>query len=91
MWGADGHDTLLLMQGGGNDVFHGGDGNWVDTIDLREAAEGGPRDGWNFTLTEGTVESTVDGKIELSENSAGTIEFDDGSSLIFDGVEQYYF
>ena len=81
----------MLMEGGGNDVFHGGNGSWIDTIDLREAAVGGPGEGWNFNLTEGTVESTVDGKIELSENSAGTIEFDDGSSLIFDGVEQFYF
>jgi len=91
MWGADGHDTLVLMPGGGNDVFHGGKGGWSDTVDLREAGEGGPGEGWNFTLTKGTVESNADGKIELSENSAGTIEFDDGGSLMFDGVEQFYF
>ena len=48
-----------------------------------------PTDGWTFELTTGSEESQGDGFIELSDDSAGTITLDDGTSLIFDGVERF--
>ena len=79
----------MLMGSWGNDTFHGGTGGgWTDVIELQNADGGQPPDGWSFDLTSGTVESSGDGIVNLSDDATGTITLDDGSTVIFDGVEQ---
>jgi Ca2+-binding RTX toxin-like protein len=88
--GGDGADTFLLMEAWGSDTFHGGaGGGWTDVVELQDANGNAPTDGWSFTLTTGSVVSQGDGFIELSDDSAGTITLDDGTSLIFDEVEKF--
>ncbi len=89
-WGGDGADTFLLMESWGNDTFHGGSGgSWTDVIELQDVNGGAPTDGWSFNLTSGSVVSQGADFIDLSDDSAGTITMDDGTSVIFDGVEQF--
>jgi hypothetical protein len=89
-WGGDGADTFLLMETWGADTFHGGVGGaWTDTIELQDTNGNAPTDGWTFNITSGSVVSQGDGFIELSDDSTGTITMNDGTSLIFDGVEQF--
>ena len=88
-WGGDGADTYLFMEAMGNDTFHGGTGDWTDVIELQDANGNAPTDGWSFTLTDGSVVSSGEDFVELSQDAAGTITLDDGSMLDFDGVEKF--
>ncbi len=88
-WVGDGADTYVFMEAMGNDTFHGGTGSWIDIIELQDASGNAPTDGWSFGLTAGSVVSSGEGFVELSDDAAGTITMDDGSTLSFDGVEKF--
>ena len=58
-------------------------------MELKDANGNAPTDGWTFNLTSGSVVSQGADFVELSDDSAGTITLDDGTSLVFDGVEKF--
>ncbi|MEE8271895.1 MAG: hypothetical protein V3R98_09225, partial [Alphaproteobacteria bacterium] len=88
-WGADGGDLYIFQEANGNDIFHGGDGGgWTDIIQLQHSDGGAPTDGWTFDLIQGSVVSSGNNQIDLSQDAAGTITMADGSLLTFDGVEK---
>ena len=90
-FGEDGSDTFLLLEASGQNIFRGGGGNWIDVIDVQGANGADPGNGWDFTLTDGTVISLIDGVATLSKGSSGTISLDDGTTLTFTGVEELNF
>ena len=72
----------------GDDTVHGGDG-WLDTVRLQDKDGGSPSDdSWDIDLDSGSIDEQMDNYIALSNDAAGTITFDDGSQLVFDGVER---
>ena len=76
---------FLFREGDGNDHFSGGAG--PDTILLRGADGDVPKpDTYTLNLSNGTAELNGD-QFDLSANAAGTLTFEDGSSVSFDGVE----
>ncbi len=92
----DGANTFQLMEAWGADTFHGGHGGhgglggaWTDVVELQDTNGNAPTDGWTFEITSGSVVSRGDGFIELSDDSAGTITMNDGTSPIFDGADQF--
>ncbi|WP_169570266.1 cadherin domain-containing protein [Sneathiella limimaris] len=88
VYGEAGNDIFEFGLGDGLDSFSGGDGGgWSDTIVLSDGMPSGDIGDW-LTLTSGTVESTADGEIFLSEDAAGTITLDDNAVLTFEGVEK---
>lgn len=90
LYGGLGNDVFAISEEGTLTSVHGGVGGaWVDTIDLK-GADGAPNDGGNWTLvmTEGSIESAEGDSLDLSEDAAGVISFDDGSQITFEGIEQ---
>jgi hypothetical protein len=70
---------------GGSDIIHGDGGE--DTLDLSAMADAGI--GWTISLEDGSeISGTGDGYLDLSNDAAGTINFDDGSSVEFDGLDK---
>ncbi len=85
--GGDGSDMFYFGAGSGDDTFIGGDGGgWSDTIVLSDGLPSGDINDW-LSLDTGTVESTADGEVFLSEDASGTITVD-GVELTFEGVEK---
>ena len=78
-----------------NNVFRGGqdtaNASWTDSIQLQAGADGGPPAGWVLDLTSGSIESTGAGFFDLTQDASGSITLDDGSALVFTGVEQLLF
>ncbi|MEP6355983.1 MAG: cadherin domain-containing protein, partial [Hyphomicrobiales bacterium] len=90
--GGSGDDLFTFNAGDGNDTISGGaGGGWVDTIELGSAPNSTAGDSWTLALTEGSIESQTDNSFTLSDDSAGTITFDDGSSIDFLEIEQIQF
>ncbi len=88
IYGQDGADIYEFGLNDGMDTFIGGDGGgWSDTIVLADGMPEGDVSDW-LTLTSGSVETTEDGEIFLSEDAAGTITLDDNAVLTFEGVEK---
>ena len=85
-FGGDGDDTYVFGSGDGADSFSGGGGAWTDTIEL-SGLDGEPAFA-NWTLTGATVDSSGADFLDLSEDSSGTITFDDGSELTFTGIDR---
>ncbi len=87
--GGDGDDMFLFGTGGGNDTVKGGDGSWTDVIRL-ENADGTSiaGDDWTITLDQGSITSTEDGAMVLSEDAEGFIQLSDGSEVSFEGIER---
>lgn len=94
--GGDGSDSFRGGPMEGDDTIVGGvGGGWTDIIELEDV--GGPisvsgdtvtGDGWTLTLDSGhSVVAQGADQLDLSEDAAGTILFDDGGSLDFQGVE----
>jgi Ca2+-binding RTX toxin-like protein len=84
--GGTGNDIYLFAFGGGTDVFNGGTA-WTDSIAL-DGVNGPPGGGdWTITLTQGSVVSSSNGLLQLSQDAAGTIQLSDGSTLDFTNVE----
>ncbi|WFE87585.1 cadherin domain-containing protein [Roseibium porphyridii] len=93
--GQDGSDLFMHGLGDGSDTISAGQGAaWTDVIDLG----GGPGvvsagdygTDWTVTVTSGSIESTDTdaGKIDLSQDADGYIDFSDGSRVTFNDVEE---
>ncbi|MEP2943004.1 MAG: VCBS domain-containing protein, partial [Hyphomicrobiales bacterium] len=90
--GGSGDDLFTFDAGDGNDTISGGaGGGWVDTIELGSSPNSTAGDSWTLALTEGSIESQTDNSFTLSDDSAGTITFEDGSSIDFLEIEQIQF
>ncbi len=90
MYGGDGSDTLTFMSNQGDDTADGGAGDsWMDTIELSGFDGSTSEDGWTLSLDQGSVVSTddVSGEMLLSQDSAGSITFDDGGTITFENIE----
>ncbi|WP_169544427.1 cadherin domain-containing protein [Sneathiella aquimaris] len=87
VYGDAGSDIFYFASDQGNDTFHGGDGGgWSDTIVLSDGLPSGNISDW-LSLDSGSVQSSADGEVFLSEDAAGTINIG-GVELTFDGVEK---
>ena len=87
VYGNDGGDTFYFASDEGNDKFFGGDGGgWSDTIVLSDGMPSGDIHDW-LTLDSGSVVSSANGEIFLSDDAAGTIDLGD-VQLTFEGVEK---
>tara|TARA_R110002096_G_scaffold309403_4_gene504074 strand:- start:111536 stop:117409 length:5874 start_codon:yes stop_codon:yes gene_type:complete len=90
--GNRGHDTFLFTSAEGDDFVQGGSGaSWVDTIELTGFSGLDHEVGWTLVLDGGsTIQSTDDaaGEMLLSQDSDGTITFDDGGSITFENIEK---
>jgi hypothetical protein len=85
--GGRGDDLFIFGAGDGSDSISGGQG-WLDTIHLEDVA-GGPSDGgWALELDSGTIEEQASDYVRLSDGASGSITFDDGSQIDFDGIER---
>ncbi|MCV0425225.1 MAG: cadherin domain-containing protein [Roseibium sp.] len=93
--GGDGSDLFMYGLGDGNDTISGGAGAaWTDVLDLGGgpgvSAAGDFGTDWTITITEGSIETTdlENGKLDLTEDASGTIEFLDGSKIDFTEMEE---
>ena len=56
---------------------------------LEDGDGGSPdQDSFSIELDSGSIEDQMDDYVSLSEDASGTITFDDGSQLAFDGIER---
>jgi len=86
--GGSGDDLFIFGAGNGNDTVHGGDG-WLDTARLQGTDGGSPQPGdFEIELSSGTIDEQAGSYVALSEDAAGTVTFNDGSELHFDGLER---
>jgi trimeric autotransporter adhesin len=87
--GGDGNDLFIYMRGHGSDTMSGGAGaSWSDTIQLSQA--NGALDfgtDWTVSFTSGGVAHQNGHDLQLTQDSAGTITFTDGSTVHFSGME----
>ena len=85
--GGAGDDLFIFGAGNGVDTVHGGDG-WLDAVRLQ--GDGSPLGAEDFaiSLSSGSIEDQADNYVALSEDAAGTVTFNDGSELHFDGLER---
>ncbi|MDD9903946.1 MAG: hypothetical protein OXT06_10295 [Rhodospirillaceae bacterium] len=61
----------------------------MDTIRLEDRNGDSPNeDSWEIELGRGSIEEQMDDYLALSNDASGTITFDDGSQVVFDGVER---
>jgi len=85
--GGLGNDLFLIDADSGNDQIHGG---WcfTDTIDIGGAVSDGQS--WLVTLESGESYSSNDGLafLDLGHDAAGSISFDDGTTIDFEGIEK---
>jgi Ca2+-binding RTX toxin-like protein len=85
LYGAGGTDTLFGDES--NDTVSGGAG-WTDTITIQANGLGSGNADWTLALTSGSISSTAAGTLNLTADAAGTITFNDGSQIAFDGMER---
>jgi len=95
LYGGDGSDLFMHGLGDGNDdIFGGTGGGWTDVIDLgggpgvTSAGEYGTD--WTVTITSGSIENTdtENGRLELSDDAVGSIDFTDGTKVDFAQIEE---
>ncbi len=91
LYGGNGSDIFVFDIGLGNDYVDGGGGaGWVDTIDLSDYAKDAVdvSSPWQIEVDGMAVDYEIDaGLLELGEDVSGVIQFDDGSQLSFDNIE----
>jgi hypothetical protein len=89
--GGAGDDVYIFEALGDTDSFSGGDaGGWTDVVSLDVDISSMPNPSAPWTVTVGGDEISYDialGYLDLGGDAAGSITFDDGSTLNFDGVE----
>ncbi len=85
--GGDGDDIFLYESGDGSDTVSGGAG-WTDAIGLEGFDSGSYGTNWSVSLSSGTIVDETGNSLDLSDDAAGTINFDDGSQINFDQLEQ---
>ena len=91
IYGNNGNDAFLFATGEGSDFVDGGaGGSWIDSIELSGFSGLNHEIGWTLVLDSGTIQSTNDaiGEMILSQDSDGTITFDQGGSITFENVEK---
>ena len=90
--GGDGHDTFVMGLDQDWNVVQGGEGGgWTDVIQLDGFSGSDSQQGWTLTLDDGSTISSTDEDLNemlLSDDSSGTIVFDDGGTIEFDGIEK---
>ncbi|MEQ9123680.1 MAG: hypothetical protein RIM80_14090, partial [Alphaproteobacteria bacterium] len=94
MAGGDGADLFLAGEGFGDDTISGGvGGGWTDVIQL-EAADGDLGafgTDWTISFTSGGLDEAGDGYLDLTDDSAGTIDLADGTQIAFQDIERIQF
>ncbi|QMU60364.1 MAG: hypothetical protein GKR92_01100 [Gammaproteobacteria bacterium] len=89
--GGAGDDVYVFEALGDTDSFSGGNGGgWTDVVSLDVDISSLPNPADPWTVTVGGNEVSYDvalGYLDLGTDAAGSITFDDGSTLNFDGVE----
>ncbi|MEM8798735.1 MAG: tandem-95 repeat protein [Pseudomonadota bacterium] len=98
LFGGTGNDTAY--GDAGNDLFifdgttetntvDGGTG-WTDEINLTEANLPADGTGWTIHLDDGSVIDPTgeDTEIDLGDDAGGFIAFDDGGTIVFEGIEK---
>ncbi|MEM9619754.1 MAG: cadherin domain-containing protein [Pseudomonadota bacterium] len=90
MVGGDGSDVFVYAQGDGADVIDGGAGGWTDAILIEGGVSSLGEFGvdWTVELTEGAIISQDSDSVIFSEDSAGSISLNDGTTLEFENLEQ---
>ncbi len=90
MTGGDGSDVFVYAQGDGADVIDGGAGGWTDAILIEGGVSSLGEFGadWTVELTEGAIISQDSDSVIFSEDSAGSISLNDGTTLEFENLEQ---
>ncbi|MEW4459349.1 cadherin domain-containing protein [Roseibium algicola] len=93
--GGDGSDLFMYGLGDGSDTINAGMGaGWTDVIDLGGGpgitAAGEYGTDWTVTITNGSIETTdlEGGRLDLSQDADGYIDFADGSRVNFNDVEE---
>ena len=92
--GGAGHDLFTYQIGDGTDTVNGGAGaSWIDAISMLDAGGGSNLVfgvDWTVSLSSGTILNTnlPAGKMELSSDADGTINFTAGGSMAFTDVER---
>ncbi|MEM9386345.1 MAG: cadherin domain-containing protein, partial [Pseudomonadota bacterium] len=88
--GGEGSDVYVFGANDGSDSFSGGEGdNDIVHLEITPDASDQP-----FTVTvdgEEVTYSLSDGVIELGQDTAGTVTFENGAQLNFDGVNRIQF
>ena len=91
LWGGEGNDIFIFEQGDGSDYVNGGaGGGWTDSIDLTDIAANAadPTNPWTIEVDGLAVDYDInEGQLELGTDVSGVIQFDDGSQLSFDNIE----
>lgn len=89
--GQAGDDVFMIFEGNNNGVgAHGGE-SWTDVISVKNlAGNASPDAAWTVSIDGGdSVEiSSEAGFLDLGADRSGTITFDDGSEVTFDGIER---
>ncbi|MCF6776440.1 VCBS domain-containing protein [Thiotrichales bacterium 19X7-9] len=90
IYGLGGEDTYIYQAGDDDDSFHGGTGNWIDTIEL-QGIDSAPNSGdWTLTVTN-NANFTVDSEtntVVFDSSASGSIVLNSGEELDFDEIEK---
>ncbi len=90
--GGAGDDIFIFEALGDSDSFSGGNGGgWTDVVnlDVDISSMPDPSDPWTITVNGSEVNYDVAaGFVDLGSDVTGTITFDDGSEVNFDGLER---
>ena len=89
MFGGDGNDLFIFSADEGHDTVAGGTG-WTDVIDLQGFEGMNAEQGWTLTIDGADIQSVDNeaGEMLLAEDASGTINFDGGGEINFEGIEK---
>jgi len=85
--GGAGNDILIAGEQGGGTVTVDGGSGWIDTLQLQNNDGSDVADGWTINLTNGSIHSNDGDSIQLSDDAAGSITLDDGTTIDFSNIE----
>lgn len=90
MAGGAGNDLFVFQAASGHDRVDGGTGaQWTDAIQLEDAAPASDgQAGWTIEFDSGGIENATDAYLALSSDTSGTITFEDGNTIAFQGIER---
>ncbi|MCG8507176.1 MAG: cadherin-like domain-containing protein, partial [Sphingomonadales bacterium] len=89
LYGGDGDDLFIFAEGDGQNTVEGGGGSWTDTIQLEGFDGQSAEQGWTLALDSGdSITGTGADYLDLSADSSGTITFDDGTEIVFEGIDK---
>ena len=93
-YGGNGDDTFVYFIGDGDDSYYGGNsGSWTDTIQLADgtASLGTYGADWTISISQGSIDQTLSNEVVFSQDSAGQIVLQDGSTITFQEIERVVF